>query len=112
MKVEAKQRVARYFKDSKGREPAKDWLNRLRDGFGQAKIYTRIARAEGGNFGEHRSVGEGVSELKIDTGPGYRVYFALDENDEIILLLVAGDKSTQAGDIAEAKKHWKSHKGK
>ncbi len=109
--MEAKKREAIYFKDSKGREPAKDWLNRLKDKVGQGKIYVRIARARNGNFGDHKSVGEGVNELKIDTGPGYRVYYALDENDEIILLLVAGDKSTQTSDIAEAKKYWKAHKG-
>jgi putative addiction module killer protein len=63
-----------------------------------------------GNFGDHRSVGEGVSEMRIDSGPGYRVYFAIDRNDEIILLLVAGNKSSQPKDIAEAKKYWNAYK--
>lgn len=93
-----------------GREPVRDWLDRLKDKQGQAKIYARIARSQTGNFGDHKNVGEGVSEMRIDTGPGYRVYFAID-HDEIILLLVAGDKSTQPRDIAEAKRAWKAHKG-
>ena len=76
---------------------------------GQARIYIRIERAEGGNFGNHRSVGEGVMELKVPVGPGYRVYYALDGTD-VILLLMGGEKSTQEKDIAVAKKYWSAHK--
>ncbi len=110
--MEAKKRAAIFFKDLKGREPAKAWLSRLRDKIGQAKIYARIARAENGNFGDYKSVGEGVNELRVDAGPGYRVYYAIDESDEIILLLMGGDKSSQSADIAAAKTYWKLHKGK
>lgn len=108
--MEAKRRLAVYYRDSNGREPAREWLDRLKDKHGQAKIYARIARSQTGNFGDHKSVGLGVSEMRIDAGPGYRVYYAI-ENDEIILLLVTGEKSTQPRDIAEAKKYWKAHKG-
>lgn len=105
-----KLRTAIYYKDSKsGKEPAREWLESLRDRAGQARIFTRIARAESGNFGDHRSVGENVLELRIDVGPGYRVYYALDGSD-IILLLVGGDKSTQSKDIEAAKKYWAIHK--
>lgn len=105
-----KPRTAIYYKDTKtGKEPAREWLESLRDHAGQARIITRIARAESGNFGDHRSVGENVLELRIDVGPGYRVYYALDGND-IILLLVAGDKSSQSKDIETAKQYWAVHK--
>lgn len=103
-------RWAIYYKDSKsGREPAKEWIASLKDKMGKAKIMARIARAEVGNFGKWRSVGDGVFELKIDYGPGYRIYYALDGN-EVILLLVGGDKSTQSKDIKLAKELWMSHK--
>ncbi len=108
--MEAKRRLAVYYRNSNGHEPVREWLDRLKDKHGQAKIYARIARSQMGNFGDHKSVGEGVNEMRIDAGPGYRVYYAI-ENDEIILLLVAGDKSTQVRDIAEAKKYRKAHKG-
>ena len=62
-----------------------------------------------GNFGDHRSVGEGVIELRIDFGPGYRVYVA-PHGEEIIVLLCAGDKSTQQEDIANAHEYWADFK--
>ena len=99
-----------YFKEStSGKEPFKDWLNRLKDKKAQARIAVRIARAEDGNFGDHKSVGEGVFELRISFGPGYRVYYALDDG-KIILLLMGGNKSTQSKDIEKAKLYWSSHK--
>jgi len=103
-------RTAIYYKNSQtGKEPAREWLESLRDRNGQARIYTRIERAEAGNFGDHRPVGQSVMELRIDAGPGYRIYYALDGND-IILLLVGGDKSTQSKDIEMAKNYWATHK--
>lgn len=103
-------RTAIYYKNSQtGKEPAREWLESLRDRTGRARIYTRIERAEAGNFGDHRSVGQSVMELRIDVGPGYRIYYALDGND-IILLLVGGDKSTQSKDIEMAKQFWSAHK--
>ena len=105
-----KLRTAIYYKDSStGKEPAREWLESLKDRSGQARIFTRIVRAESGNFGDYRSVGENIFELRIDAGPGYRVYYALDGND-IILLLVAGDKSSQTKDIEMAKQYWTAHK--
>lgn len=105
-----RRRTAIYFKDLvSGKEPAREWLESLKDHIGQARISARILRAESGNFGDHKSVGDGVMELRIPVGPGYRLYYALDGKD-IILLLVGGDKSTQNKDIEVAKKHWVSHK--
>ena len=78
------------------------WLSDLRDGQGRARIQARVDRAAAGNLGSCAPVGEGVSEMKIDVGPGYRVYFVL-RGLELIILLAGGDKSTQAKDIALAK---------
>lgn len=78
-----------------------DWLDHLRDHTARAIITRRIVRVASGNFGHTRSVGSGVSELKIDFGPGYRVYYTL-RSGTIVLLLCGGDKSTQNRDIAKA----------
>ncbi len=78
------------------------WLSDLRDGQGRARIQARIDRAAAGNFGNCAPVGDGVSEMKIDVGPGYRVYF-VQRGLELIILLAGGDKSTQVKDIALAK---------
>lgn len=78
------------------------WLSDLGDGQGRARIQARIDRAAAGNLGTCAPVGEGVSEMKIDFGPGYRVYF-VQRGLELIILLAGGDKSTQAKDIALAK---------
>ena len=85
------------------------WLRGLRDLTGRARIDMRIKRLANGNPGDVRTVGKGVSELRIDTGPGYRVYYAAN-GDELILLLAGGDKSTQARDIETALALWKDWK--
>lgn len=77
------------------------WLDGLRDIRGRARVQARIERLAAGNPGDVAPVGEGVSELRIDYGPGYRVYFK-QRGRELILLLAGGDKSTQAGDIKTA----------
>ncbi|MDX2239035.1 MAG: type II toxin-antitoxin system RelE/ParE family toxin [Hyphomonadaceae bacterium] len=86
-----------------------EWLRKLRDLQGRARIDMRIKRLAIGNPGDVRPVGGGVSELRIDFGPGYRVYFA-DRGPELIVLLAGGDKSTQARDIEKAKALWESWK--
>ncbi len=78
------------------------WLKSLKDNIAKARIIQRVRSAELGNFGDATPVGEGVSELRIHVGPGYRVYFAR-RGEFVYLLLVGGDKSTQAKDIARAK---------
>ncbi len=78
------------------------WLRKLRDRVAQRAIERRLRRLIDGNFGDARSVGDGISELRIDVGPGYRAYF-LRRGDAIIVMLCGGDKSTQARDIALAK---------
>ncbi|CAI1171888.1 Uncharacterized protein conserved in bacteria [Serratia proteamaculans] len=77
------------------------WFARLRDRQAQKRIQARIDRAESGNFGDCEPVGEGVSEMRIHYGPGYRVYFA-QQGMEVVILLAGGDKSTQPKDIKAA----------
>ncbi len=78
------------------------WFRKLRDRRAAARIQARIDRAESGNLGDWKPVGEGVSEMRVDVGPGYRLYF-LQRGTEVVILLAGGEKSTQAKDIAAAK---------
>lgn len=80
-----------------------EWFEALRDQRAVAKILDRIKRAANGNFGDVKSAGSGISEMRIDYGPGYRVYF-FQRNTELVLLLCGGDKRTQQSDIAFAKR--------
>ena len=77
------------------------WINGLRDTVGRARVQVRVDRLVHGNPGQHRNLTGGVSELKIDFGPGYRVYY-MQRGTRLILLLAGGDKSSQARDIAQA----------
>jgi putative addiction module killer protein len=79
------------------------WFERLRDRQAKARINIRIRRLSMGNLGEVKAVGEGVSELKLTYGPGYRVYF-IQVGQEFVVLLAGGDKSSQSDDIELAKK--------
>jgi len=99
----------RVYARSDGSEPFTQWLRGLRDGSTRNRIRQRIARVRLGNFGDTRSVGEGVQELRIPFGPGYRVYFGR-EGDAIVILLCGGDKSTQTRDIKRAQDYWRDHR--
>lgn len=77
------------------------WINALKDRVGRARVQVRVDRLGHGNPGSHRDLTDGVSELKIDTGPGYRVYYT-QRGTRLLLLLAGGDKSTQQKDIAMA----------
>lgn len=103
--MEAVARQIEIYVTSDGREPFSDWLEGLKDRAARAAIRARLERVEDGNFGAAKSVGDGVRELKLDIGPGYRVYHALD-GPRIVLLLCGGDKRTQARDIRQAKAYW------
>jgi len=78
-----------------------DWINGLDDRVARARIQVRVDRLVHGNAGQHRRLSSGISELKIDVGPGYRVYYT-ERNGEFIVLLAGGDKSTQQRDIRKA----------
>jgi putative addiction module killer protein len=77
------------------------WIDNLKDSAGRARVLMRVDRLIHGNPGNHRNLTEGVSELRIDVGPGYRVYYSI-RGDELLLLLAGGSKATQAKDIARA----------
>ena len=82
-------------------EEYQQWLDHLKDRAGRSRVLMRVDRLIHGNPGEHRNLTQGVSELKIDVGPGYRVYYRL-RGARLLLLLAGGDKSTQTSDIALA----------
>ena len=79
------------------------WLLKLKDTKAKVAILRRIQRVQEGNFGDYKSISSEINELRITTGPGYRVYYTI-RNEEIVILLIAGDKSTQSEDILKAKK--------
>src|SRR3990172_10439910 len=91
------------------RKPFADWLEALKDRQARARIRTRIDRLALGNLGDHRVLDGGIVELRIDWGPGYRVYFARTGN-AIVLLLCGGDKTTQQRDIERAKAYFQDYK--
>jgi len=82
-------------------EVYRDWIDSLKDREGRARIQVRVDRLAHGNPGQHRNLAGGVAELKIDFGPGYRVYYT-EQGEELIILLAGGDKSTQQQDIRTA----------
>jgi putative addiction module killer protein len=100
-----------YYQTAGGTRPFVEWLVALEDRQVRVRIQSRLARVAVGNFGDVDTVGEGVLELRIDWGPGYRVYFAR-LGRVIVLLLCGGDKSTQQKDIDRAKDYFKDYKAR
>jgi putative addiction module killer protein len=94
---------------SDGSEPFTQWLRGLRDGTTRNRIRQRIARIRLGNFGDTRSIRDGVYELRIHFGPGYRVYFGRS-GDEVVILLCGGDKGSQDRDIERAREYWRDYR--
>ena len=99
----------KYYIAEDGRSPIKEWQNALQDSKTRAKIDARLTLLSLGGFGERKSVGDGVHELIIDYGPGYRIYFA-PHGKEIVVLLCAGTKKRQQRDIDLAKVYWTDYK--
>lgn len=89
-----------------GRDPLKEWLAKLSDRQARVRILVRLQRMGAGNFGDCKPLTDGVWELRIDHGPGYRVYYARAD-EKLLLLLVGGDKRKQQADIATAISYWK-----
>lgn len=108
MAQEVTQKKLIIYQDENGNEPFTDWLNKLRDPKGRRRVLTRLRRLEQGNYGDCEPVGEGVSELRMFFGAGYRVYFGEGTNN-IILIVSGGDKSSQSKDIKFAKACWKEY---
>ncbi len=100
-----------YFVTQHQRIPFREWFELLRDFKARVIIDARIARLRTGNFGSSQPVGQSVFELKIDYGPGYRVYFGKITGN-VIILLCGGDKSTQKKDIQTAQWYWQWFKEK
>ena len=96
--------------DRKGTSPFGDWFDDL-DAIAAAKITVALTRIERGNLSNVKAVGEGVSEYKIDFGPGYRIYFGMD-GGELVILLGGGTKKRQQRDIEEAKTLWAEYKAR
>lgn len=107
--MEATPKEIQIYVTSEGRSPFSEWLASLRDNKARAKIRVRLDRVSLGNLGDCHGVGEGLQEIRIDYGPGYRVYFG-QVGSVIVLLLCGGDKSTQANDIQQAKHYWNEHR--
>ena len=105
----AEPRVLRIYVTPDGRRPFEDWLNSLKNLAAQARILARLERVRLGLLGDCKPVGEGVSELRVDTGPGYRVYFG-QQGRSIVILLCGGSKATQQKDIAAARAFWKDYR--
>ena len=99
-------RVVQYVTHG-GQNPFDRWFRRQNVQV-RARIQARIDRIEFGNFGDHRGVGEGVSELRLDFGPGYRVYYGRD-GDVLVILLGGGTKARQSTDIRSAQSLWKQY---
>jgi putative addiction module killer protein len=108
--VEARERTVRYYQRTSGDSPFREWRASITDFDLKAAIDARIARLRGGNFGNSKPVGKGVSESRIDFGPGYRIYYSATQDD--IILLSAGDKSTQDADILAAHEFWEDFKAR
>lgn len=100
-------RIQKYVTES-GVCPFDDWFSKL-DSQAQIRVDVRLDRVSLGNFGDHKSVGEGVYELRLFFGPGYRIYYGL-AGRHVVLLLTGGAKGKQTKDIRTAQKLWKDYK--
>ena len=102
-------RELEFYRTQNGRTPFTEWLESVRDVRIRGRIEARLMSLESGNFGDYKSVGEGVFELRLHIGKGYRIYLAIVDN-MIVLLLCGGDKSSQKRDIERAKTFWSDFK--
>ena len=102
-------RIIDFYQIPNGHEPFKRWFRSIRDTSIRRRIQARLTSVRAGNLGDHRSVGGGVWELRLDFGPGYRIYYGEVDNT-VVLLLCGGDKSLQRPDIERAKNYWKEYR--
>jgi putative addiction module killer protein len=100
-----------FYADEDGNEPFQVWIDNLRDQQGRRRIINRLFRVQQGNYGDVEPIGEGLSELRLFFGPGYRVYFGEDAGN-IVVILCGGDKANQSRDIEAAKVYWKEYKSR
>ena len=90
-----------HYKNEDDTDPYQEWVDSLRDTRARVAVLRRIDRAAAGNFGDHKACRDGVSEMRIDQGPGYRVYY-FQHGKALVILLCGGDKRTQDADISRA----------
>jgi putative addiction module killer protein len=88
-----------------GNEPFTEWIRALRDSTARIRIYARLKQVQLGNLGDVKAVGEGISELRVHAGPGYRIYYGL-HGRHLVVLLCGGDKGSQSKDIDKAREYW------
>jgi putative addiction module killer protein len=107
--VEARPRNVQVYVTASAEVPFDEWMNTLKDGIGRAAIDARIALLRRGSLGrKYREIGQGLVELKVDSGPGYRIYLADDGRKSLILCV--GSKRTQKQDIRNARGYWTDYK--
>jgi putative addiction module killer protein len=106
--VEANVKTIAIYETEDGKRPFKQWLDSLRDKVAVARINARLSRVELGNFGDAKPVGNGVMELRLVFGSGFRIYYGLD-GEKLVVLLTGGDKSTQDKDIKTAHDYWSDY---
>lgn len=109
--MEVKPRRIRFYETENGKRPFEDWVKDLKDPPTVRRIQARLAGVSVGNLGDVKSIGEGVNELRLAFGPGYRIYFGA-VGDELVILLSEGDKSSQDKDIRKAKEFWSDYRSK
>ncbi len=109
--ADAHPRKIELYVTTEGSCPFEDWLTRLKNAKARAKIRVRLDRVSSGNLGDYKSLGSGIFELRIDYGPGYRVYFG-QQGEVMVILLCCGDKSSQTSDIRNAEKFWADYKSR
>ena len=107
--MENQEREVKILALPNGDKPYSEWFASLRDSEARIRIRARVNRARAGNFGDHKFFSGGVGELRIDHGPGYRVYFAVYQG-AVIILIGGGNKTTQDEDIAAAMNLWEQYK--
>lgn len=95
----------RHYLTADGKDIYLDWLKQVRDPIAKVQLVKRVNRLEQGNFGDHKFCRDGVWEMRIDVGAGYRVYY-VQAGSRIVLLLCGGDKRTQDADIGRAVRYW------
>lgn len=98
-------RIEHYLTADEQKDPYIEWLRHLRDQQAKVAIIRRVARLEHGNFGDHKFCRDGVWELRVDLGPGYRVYYA-QAGRRLVLLLCGGGKHIQDADVGRAVAYW------
>lgn len=107
--MENRERVLQHYRKKDGEIPFQTWFFGLKDKTVAAKVLNRLDMLKAGGFGKHRALGGGLVELKIDYGPGYRVYLGI-AGRVLVILLTGGDKSTQQEDIEKAKEFWDKYR--